>query len=96
MSKAIEHWLSAPNQLFRSVEVTNHAHGFRVSLSEDHEDLCTVVDSSIDLAFDRALKHYPSAKEKRATRKKRYLDDRKRNLLNELEQIDENIKRLNV
>lgn len=69
MSKALvemKRWLSV--SIMRSVEVNNHAHGFRVTLKEWDEDMCTYVGDTFEEGFEGALALEPEARDRKILR----------------------------
>lgn len=47
MLQTLEKWVSNKDHRFRKIEIQDHAHGFRVTLTEDGYELCTAVEKSI-------------------------------------------------
>lgn len=61
VSDKIQKWLRESS--LREVKITRHAHGIRVSLSENCENITFSVSESIEVAFENCLQFYPTAKE---------------------------------
>lgn len=76
--KQIEKWVNerVPGVMFREVHVKGHCHGVRVSLIDNHEDITSVVESTVEEAFNSAVSSYEVAKKRRDERKVERLTER--------------------
>ena len=54
----IEEWIKEKPSSFRTVVITHHCLGFRVSLQEDLSDITTTVGDTIEDAFRVCLNRY--------------------------------------
>jgi len=82
MKTTIEQWLKQRNvESSRRVEITDHAHGFRVTLYQDFESVSFGVNSSIESAFSEALSNFDVCL-------KRVIEDHKKRLFEEKKEIE--------
>lgn len=89
--KTIQEWLNGA--LMRRIELTPHCHGIRLTVHDDHHEVCSVVESTLERAWESAQVNIPVAMHRLKLRRKQYLEARINDLRTEILNAEDLLER---